>query len=53
MSDPKIQDLFQMFRAKQPMGSRPSSSHVANMEDHPHVDPSLPLEGAARMSQPS
>jgi len=53
MSDPRIQDLFQKFKAKQPMGSRPSSSHVANMEDHLHVDPSIPLEGDARVLQHS
>lgn len=34
------------------MGSRPSSPHVTNMEDHPFSNPSLPLEEDVRVSQP-
>lgn len=52
MNDPHIQYLFQQFRAKQPMGSKSSSPHVANMEEHPFFDPSLPLEEDVRVSQP-
>lgn len=50
MSDPHIQDLFHQFKVKQPMSSRPSSPHVANMEDHPFVDPLLPLEEDSKVS---
>lgn len=34
------------------MGSRPSSPYMANMEDHPFDDTSLPFEEDVRAAQP-
>lgn len=51
MSDPHIQYLFCQFRDKQPLGFRPSSPCIPDMESQPLANPPPPLEEDIGVSQ--